>query len=478
MSSLRALETLQQEYQNLSHFQENLLTLQFFALCPNGKVIPVERICDEYSKNPEGFVLVTLEDRLVLVLQAKFPGVETPYWQQAFYLSTGLNSGMPNTWLPFDGILIKGLLFRPPPPPRRQTQTNRNWLSKMLGPSVAKPTPLALALAPAPSPSAFGHFTLGSTGFGTTGLSKPFTAPGPSTVVLARKRYEPEKPVFRGSTWFSKNTFHNYTKNSHYYEAPEVNTTNSDQLISAIYGSVFLPEGDLYTNKYDFSRFGTISYALASHALGGQLYRDTGVGTTSSSDPVSKEFFHGNAETLTTAERLLQARLKIPSPLQECFLDMQAKYPITKPYSVNNYIEYNKAFSFMNAFRSEGIFPPGLSFIQIPLKTLGYSMPFYDYQLALTVEIQKIWKSYKKGELSLDQVRVIFSDPRKYAASFLKTMRKNFVYADEPEFLFNIVERQLDPSHHIYKYMGGRSRKHNRKNKDKQKTKRKMTRKY
>jgi len=104
---------------------KKLHTLQFYALCPNGKRIPVNTICEEYSKDPNGLAFRTFQDRLVLVIQAVFQEeeyngslsvllnkTETVYWQQAFYLSTGTSSDMKDTWLPFDGIYIEGNLSR------------------------------------------------------------------------------------------------------------------------------------------------------------------------------------------------------------------------------------------------------------------------------------------------------------------------------------------------------------------------------
>ena len=440
MSTSTSLQTLQEEYENLPNFQETLLTLEFSALCPDGRIIPVDKLCEDYQKKPDGLVLRTLEDRLVIVLQAKFPGQETPYWQQAFYLSTGMNSGMPKTWLPFDGILLKGLLFRPPPP-YIQTQADRDFMARMQAlfkASSAKPAP-APSPAPAPTLSArdlmFGHsmHTL-PLSLGQSSLPKPMRAVGK----------KPERPELTGSPWFSKNDFHNYSKNSYYRENTEVNTTNINVLLREVYGGIFLPEGDMYKNKYYFERFGTISYALASHALGGDFFNGA----------AGNSFFYQT--TLSSVEGALKAHFNTVSAFQPCWLDIQSNYPIEKPYVINKYIEDHKAFSFMNAFRQENIFPPGLSFVQMPIKTLGYSMPFYDYQLALVSEINNIWRAYKKGEKTLDEVRDIFSKPRNYAEPILKRMRKTYAYADEPEYVFNIVESQADPSHPIRKYLGGR----------------------
>ena len=83
-----------------------LFALEFYALCPNGKRIPVQSICEEYTKDPKGLVYRSFDNRLVLILQAVFPGKEIPYWQQAFYLSTGQSSEMKNTWLPMNGIML------------------------------------------------------------------------------------------------------------------------------------------------------------------------------------------------------------------------------------------------------------------------------------------------------------------------------------------------------------------------------------
>lgn len=435
------LESLQRQYAALESFQESLLGLQFFALCPDGRVIPVDKLCEEYEKKPDGLVLRTLEDRLVLVIQAKFPGKETPYWQQAFYLSTGTSSGMPKTWLPFDGILLKGSLSRPPPP-RVQTQADREFFARLFS---SLPAAKPVSRSPFPSPLRQPPLGLGHLAFGQS------TAVKPVAVAAQLKPPKPEKPALTGAPWFSKEGFHNYTLNYMYRRNNNaVNTSNIDTLLHEIYGEIYLPEGSFYKTKYSFDRFGTLSYALASQALGGD-YFDGNAGNY-----FFPSYYRKNG--YTAVEEALKTRLNVPSPFQSCWLDIQSSYPIEKPYLVNKYIEDHKAFSFMNAFRQENIFPPGLSFVQMPIKTLGYSLPFYDHQLRLVIETSKIWKRYKKGEMTLEEVRAIFANPRKYAEPILKELRKNYAYADEPEFVFNIVETQAQASHPMRKFLGGRTK--------------------
>lgn len=84
---------------------EVLEGLEFFVLCPNGNRIPIETICEEVERDPAGAVLRTIQDRLVLVLEAVRNG--KLYWHQAFYCSTGMSSDMPGTWLPFTGLMLE-----------------------------------------------------------------------------------------------------------------------------------------------------------------------------------------------------------------------------------------------------------------------------------------------------------------------------------------------------------------------------------
>ena len=106
----KVLDALRRSLPNPDDVRATLLNLRFFALCPDGRRVPVEDLCKEYEKDPRGLAYRTFENRLVLVVQAIFPD-EIIYWQQAFYMSTGKNSGMPGTWLPFDGIVLQGMYY-------------------------------------------------------------------------------------------------------------------------------------------------------------------------------------------------------------------------------------------------------------------------------------------------------------------------------------------------------------------------------
>ena len=112
----------------------------------------------------------------------------------------------------------------------------------------------------------------------------------------------------------------------------------------------------------------------------------------------------------------------------------------------------------MNTFRQEGIFPPGLSFINTPISTLGYSMPLESYEVQLTIKIGKLWVDYKTGKKTLDEIRTIFANPRAYFKTFEKELRRNYVLANEPEMLFSVNQAVLNRPIGIY-YKGGKATK-------------------
>ncbi len=400
-----------------------LLELEFFALCPDGRRIPVRNLCEEYKTNPNGLVLRTFEDRLVLVIQAMFPGKTEAYWQQAFYLSTGTSSGMPGTWLPFDGLVVHITPYRP-------------------SESQAKPNDPQLTLA------------LARMGF-RFGPSKP-KKPGP----------------FEGSIWFSKNPFHNFTVNTVGSKSfpnlyPIILTLNQQKngLLHKTYGELYLPEGYYLDGKYGLDRFGTMSYALASHAIGGNFFaKDGGVAI----------FMSGEKND---TEKNQKTHLDVESPLQDCFLKIANTYPISNPNTVNRYIETFQAFSYMNTFREHGFFPPGLSFLNTPMKSLGYSLPLEFLESRLKIEIHEIWLAFKKGEKTLEEVRGVFANPRAYADSIVKELRKTYVFPNEPGFFFNIGKEQLEKKRAYYGGARRQSKKKMKRAKSRQKAGKKTVKK-
>jgi hypothetical protein len=235
------VEAVKRTLPNVIEVREKLLTLRFFALCPNGNRIPVESICEEYSRNPNGLVYRTFEDRLVLVIQAMFPDREQPYWQQAFYYSTGKSSGMPLTWLPFDGIVMQGLYFQK---------------------ANSKPLPQLKQMA-----SAFARFFPAK-----KKANNEFN-------FLNNETLEPRHTTYTGQAWFSKNPFYNWSQSSTKSFGPSAPVSLTprmqiNELLDKAYGPLYLPEGNYLSSGYGFSRFGTASYALASHALGGKVFEE------------------------------------------------------------------------------------------------------------------------------------------------------------------------------------------------------------
>jgi hypothetical protein len=375
---------------NVQDVYKTLPSLQFFALCPNGKRIPVESVCAEYEKDPNGLVLRTLDDRIVLVIQAMRPDQTKPYWQQAFYLSTGESSGKKATWLPFDGILMEDSMYR---------STN----------------------APA---------------------------------------------VIYSSPWFSKGSFCISELRSdalaRFSTDPKVRKRFA---VKDVYGKVFLPEGRVLYPHSRFDRFGTVSYLLASHAIGGNSFR------LKMGDHFFDSFYSYDNEDNRIPNPAIDALVAVldqPSPVQECFLKMLESYPISKANEVNSYIDKHKAISYMNAFRSANIFPPGLSFANIPIPALGYSMPSKTYALAVENAVDELFVQYKFGEVSLEQVRQDFANPAQKVKEYIKKFHKSCIMPNEPQYKYELKEGVFPK----YKNYFGGKKKTRRSRKSKRKTRR------
>lgn len=379
-----------------------LLSLQFFALCPNGKRIPVEKLCEEFARDPADLAYRTMEDRLVLVLQAVFPAEdvfngslsyliervsEHIYWQQAFYLSTGESSGMGGTWLPFNGILL-------------QNDTRREYLQ-----------------------------------------FSPY---------YERRERRPNEKTLKGAGWFSKEVFGAPQDRSFFRFSSEMTVEQRKKFsLEDIFGNLYLPEGNYLYYRSPYDRFGTLSYALASHAIGGNLFA-RGQGGSHLRLGYSP---YGIPDAIKDS---VEAHMNKPSPLQSCFVEMASTYPITKPNGINAYIDKEKGVYYMNAFRAEGIFPPGLAFVQVPMKSLGYSMPVKSYWDALAYGIHQIWNEYHLGKLSLEDVKTIFANPRGQIEAYLKKERNRTVMPNEPNFSFNLSRESYAFRPKILNYYGGK----------------------
>ena len=155
--------------------------------------------------------------------------------------------------------------------------------------------------------------------------------------------------------------------------------------------------------------------------------------------------------------------LGTPSPPQACFARMSSTYPITTPNIVNRYIEEKKGFSYFNAFRQEGIYPPGLSFLNVPIISLGYSLPLEDYENQLGIVIHQLWWDFKAGLRTIDELRSIFANPRQFLLPLLREIRERTVLPNQPEALFDIMPEQLARSRPGARYYGGKSRRHKKK---------------
>ena len=377
-----ALNAFKKTLPSVEHQYGKVLHLEFFALCPNGNRIPVKEICAAYERGETGLVLRTVEDRLALVIQAVFPGEPQPYWQQAFYLSTGESSGMPDTWLPFNGILMDADISR-----------------KMI---IYYP-----------------HFEY-------------------------RNRRNNEKIIF-ATGWFSKEEFCARQERCFPYFPTELQQ-KKEQQVARVYGKLYLPEGDLLSYRSKFDRFGTFSFVLASHALGGKFFSFK-----------SAEDFNSILNESPYREEMV-TRLDQISPLQPCFPAMRAAYPIAKPNEVNAYIEKHQAFSYMNAFRPENLFAPGLSFLQVPIKSLGYAMPIKMYYYYLQRYISDLFYAYKTGQIPLDVVRHKIRIPPDELQKLFTAERPSFVFPNEQNFRYNFAEHVYQTKPQMRKYFGGNTK--------------------
>ncbi len=371
-----ALERFRSTLPNPEETLEDILNLEFFALCPNGKRIPVKDLCVEFKENPDGLVYRSFENRLMVVIQAMFPGDKTPYWQQAFYYSSGQSSGMPRTWLPFNGILAR----------------TTAQMSEFEGPNVYR----------------YSHGNKGNV---------------------------------RVSPWISKDEFTQ--------PIPErrgmfgLLTKSKSDIVNETY-ILYLPEGDEPNIRYSefkenqvFERFGAPSYVLASHALGGHFFRFE---------------MEPREETKLSRVGAFWERVSKKSPPQECFEKIAETYPIVKAPVVNAYIDKHRATSLQNAFRQENVFPPGLAFLQAPIKSLGYSLPIELYWLALSREVKKLFSKYKTGEITIEDVKKEFANPKQKIREILKAERQYSILPDEPEYSYVFGPGTLK---HYKNYLGG-----------------------
>ena len=355
--------------------RESLFTLEFYALCPNGKRIPVKSICEEYTKEPAGLAYRSFDNRVILVIQAIFPGKEVPYWQQVFYLSTGQSSAMRNTWLPMNGIMLND-----------------------------------------------------------------------QRVIFFSN---PNKGTYELELWYAKDEFTARSEARFLSFERNLKTRKLTAIKDLYDDGIFLPEGYLLYRRSPFDRFGTLSYLLASHAIGGELFQTGNV-----------DYF---AEAIYNEElkASLMKHITIPSPLQPCFPDIAKTYPITRLPAVNSYIDEHKATSIMNAFREYNLFPPSLAEVSVLVPSLGYTIPVRSAWINLKREVWKLFQEWKMGNLTLEDIRATLSD----RAAFLEKIRTGLLYfGDEPTLLFNIPENHKS----FYKnYLGGKRKSRKRQGKKK-----------
>lgn len=415
-----------------THLQ-SLLTLEFYALCPNGKRIRVQDFCKEAEGSKEGLVYRTFDDRLILVIEAVFPGQpiyngslstmidytpERTYWRQAFYLSTGESSSMENTWLPFSGIFIRFPQYRA----LKREIIQRNESGKALK---------------------SWEQSMGNRE--DTGEQTGLVWFGKSEYIAPEGGYSTTYEYLLPHAGLSR------------VEVDKVSTLEN------LYGKLYLPEGNFLSSPYSgvsFNRFGCPSYALASHALGG-IFFDTSQGDYQ----FGRRVVYKPGDILFSSFRQrvedqpgyqeIKNRLNTNSPLQECMTRLKEVYPIEKPYRINNYIDAMQAIPIMNAFRHLGVFPPGLSLLQMPIRSLGYSLPIVEYYGMLQEAVYYYWVEYKLGRISDGSIQTILQNPDAFIRSIKRKYRQKSVLGNEKTISFNTHK----PSEKQKKFYGGTRRK-------------------
>ena len=374
----------------------NLTKLEFYVLCPNGKRILAQNICKEFMANPNlGYAYRTFDNRLVIVVEAIFPKEDI------------FNGSL--------SYLIESI-------PEKLYWRQAFYLS-----------------------------TGESSNMSYTWL--PFSGIVIDASVL-KTRWR-EKVI--GTSWFSKSEYGSGLESvlEEYKISMPPLTKDESKLLKfydKIYGRLYLPETN-FADTFDifggnpFDRWGCPSFVLASHALGGDFFRGREVGEYLFSKSTFRELFGEVIKKVNTV-----------SESQDCFRIMKYRYPPTKILKINKYIDKYKAIPIMNAFREIGVFPPGLSSVQVPFPEVGYSIPLKEYYHMLLEVVYYYWKLYKLNKMTAEQIRDIFSNPEGLMKEYLtETRRKNFIFPNESEYKYTLWRQMISPAHR--QFFGGTKKK-------------------
>lgn len=128
-----------------------------------------------------------------------------------------------------------------------------------------------------------------------------------------------------------------------------------------------LPEGNVLYNRSPLNRFGSLSYLLASHEMGGGSKHEDGYSGA----------LLPNLDGYSHIEEFAE-RLSTPRPMQHCFREFQKILPYASVKQVNEFIDSNQASSHYNIFRAEGYRVPTLADISVPIVGLSYKIPLKD----------------------------------------------------------------------------------------------------
>jgi hypothetical protein len=368
----------------------DLADLEFYAVLPNGKRVPIDSLCKEYAKDPTGTVCKTYLDRLVLVIEAWWPEkeiwngnwssfseryMEKPklYWRQAFYLSTGTSNPIGvsymelmrrNIWMPFNGLQLTN------PSEQKKLKNELKWgeggenSEYIYTPGTVVEFPYRDSLW----------------------LMKPFCMKDIfNTGIFGNDATVKLKKLFTG------------------YTLSEEDLKKATNLFDTF--DPFLPEGYYYQSRKDHvsDRFKSISYILASIALGGESYEK---GLHLRDDTINSFFFGSDFP-----RHLIPVGMQ-RNPLKECFKHPE-ELPPTSLFDLNTYIARNRATQVDNLFRSINVDVDFdiLRDSSVMIDSISRPMPVTDLFRACAKRVSKAFLLFRLEKIGKEDIPRILAEP-------------------------------------------------------------------
>lgn len=435
-------------------YLSKLHTLKFYILCPDGRRFSTDDLEKEFARKPDGIFLNAFSGRLIVVLEAVFPAEPTakrslfnisgrlsnylgsynivtgerveaaqeiPYWRQVFYLSSGTSitswkelesyetAKRTNTWMPFQGIVIKAYM------------DNKNSTT----------TPIQRTVQ----------------GF-----------------------------YFEKSASFSTYSF----------------LADRSEDLDVLYESIpyFLPESgypvDFMAGQDNFTqRMCTISYLLASHAMGGNAYtkelysnlledyqlrwKSWGDNFGETLETIPLFVYMPQVITLDKQKKqlhnvypLIGERIKKFSPPKLDYSEIIAREPPTKAKDVNDFIDKHGAIGRMNVFRALGdpqIPVPGLSVASLPIAPLSYALPIQEYNSILNRYVSSIFVEFIQKKITVQECIARLQWPMEKILEELKSRNPGSTILSPATDQFTLTFHQGKISNENKPYTGGRRNK-------------------